>query len=125
DLLAARPAPQPRWTRRELGALVGLTAFTAVLSFSYLGSMTAPQNPLDATNTTLTETVIPAGNTAEIWLYPGISTGGRVTITSADGSVLYEKELNYGTPFSWSSAAFSAAAGQPLTVTVENAQVFE
>ena len=48
-----------------------------------------------------------------------------MTITSADGSVLYEKELNYGTPFSWSSAAFSAAAGQPLTVTVENAQVFE
>ena len=37
------PAPQPKWTRRELGALLALTAATAVLSFSYLGSRTAPQ----------------------------------------------------------------------------------
>ena len=32
------PAPQPKWTRREVGALLALTAATAVLSFSYLGS---------------------------------------------------------------------------------------
>ena len=37
------PAPQPKWTRREVGALLALTAATAVLSFSYLGSRTAPQ----------------------------------------------------------------------------------
>ena len=45
------PAPQPKWTRREVGALLALTAATAVLSFSYLGSRTAPQDPLDATGT--------------------------------------------------------------------------
>ncbi len=48
------PAPQPKWTRREVGALLALTAATAVLSFSYLGgSRTAPQDPLDATGTAL------------------------------------------------------------------------
>ena len=37
--------------------MLALTAATAVVSFTYLGSLTAPQNPLDATDTTLTESV--------------------------------------------------------------------
>ena len=53
----AIPAPQPRWQRKELLAMLALTAATAVVSFTYLGSLTAPQNPLDATDTTLTESV--------------------------------------------------------------------
>ena len=46
-------------------------------------------------------------------------------MADAAGNVLYEKELDQGTCFSWSRAACPAPAGQALTVTVENAQVFE
>ena len=46
-------------------------------------------------------------------------------MADAAGNVLYEKELDQGACFSWSRAACPAPAGQALTVTVENAQVFE
>ncbi|MEE0801185.1 MAG: phospholipid carrier-dependent glycosyltransferase [Gemmiger sp.] len=121
----AAPASMPTWTSRERRALLVLTALTAVISFAYLGSTKAPQTPLDATDTTRTVTFTPQAETAELWIYPGISTGGSLTISTADGSVLYEKELNYGTPFSWSAVSLTAPAGQPLTATVSNAQVFE
>ena len=120
-----QPAAQPKWTRREVGALLALTAATAVLSFAYLGSRTAPQNPLDATDTVLTETVMPQGDAISLWVYPGISFGGSMTVTDAAGNVIFEKELNYGTCFSWTANDVAAASGQPLTVTVQNAQLFE
>ena len=97
----------------------------AALSFAYLGDLTAPQHPMESAGTTRTETITPAADAAELWLYPGISTGGRVTVADAAGNVLYEKELDQGACFSWSRAACPAPAGQALTVTVENAQVFE
>ncbi len=77
------PAPQPKWTCREVGALLALTAATAVLSFAYLGSRTAPQNPLDATGTALTESVTLDGSAISLWVYPGISFGGSMTVTDA------------------------------------------
>lgn len=86
-----------------MGALLALTAATAVLSFAYLGSRTAPQNPLDATDTVLTETVTPQGDAISLWVYPGISFGGSMTVTDAAGNVVFEKELNYGTCFSWTA----------------------
>ena len=43
-----------RWHRRELLAMGALTLATAVVSFVYLGDMTAPQNPLDATTASQT-----------------------------------------------------------------------
>ena len=119
------PAPQPAWTRREVLALLGVTALTALLSFTCLGDLTAPQNPLDATGETLTETITPAADTVELWLYPGISTGGSVTVTDAAGTLLYEKQLDQGTVFSWSRAVCQIPAGTACTVTVSNAQVFE
>lgn len=122
---AATPDAQPAWTRREVGALLALTAATAVLSFAYLGSRTAPQQPLDATNTALTETVTLQGNAVSLWVYPGVSFGGRMTVTDAQGNTVFEKELDYGTCFSWTANAVTAAAGQSLTVTVQNAQMFE
>ena len=122
---AATPDGQPAWTRREVGALLALTAATAVLSFAYLGSRTAPQQPLDATNTALTETVTLQGNAVSLWVYPGVSFGGRMTVTDAQGNTVFEKELDYGTCFSWTANAVTAAAGQSLTVTVQNAQMFE
>ena len=119
------PAPQPKWTRREVGALLALTAATAVLSFSYLGSRTAPQDPLDATGTALSESVTLDGSAVSLWVYPGISFGGSMTVTDASGSTVFEKELNYGTCFSWTANNVQMAAGTQLTVMVENAQRFE
>ena len=119
------PAPQPKWTRREVGALLALTAATAVLSFSYLGSRTAPQDPLDATGTALSESVTLDGSAVSLWVYPGISFGGSMTVTDASGSTVFEKELNYGTCFSWTANNVQMAAGTQLTVMVENAQLFE
>ena len=119
------PAPQPKWTRREVGALLALTAATAVLSFGYLGSRTAPQDPLDATGTALSESVTLDGSAVSLWVYPGISFGGSMTVTDASGSTVFEKELNYGTCFSWTANNVQMAAGTQLTVMVENAQLFE
>lgn len=119
------PAPQPKWTCREVGALLALTAATAVLSFSYLGSRTAPQDPLDATGTALSESVTLDGSAVSLWVYPGISFGGSMTVTDASGSTVFEKELNYGTCFSWTANNVQMAAGTQLTVMVENAQLFE
>ena len=117
--------PQPKWTRREVGALLALTAATAVLSFTYLGSRTAPQNPLDATGTALSESVTLDGDAVSLWVYPGISFGGSMTVTDANGNTVLEKELNYGTCFSWTANDVQLAAGMQLTVMVENAQLFE
>ena len=122
---AATPDAQPAWTRREVGTLLALTAATAVLSFAYLGSRTAPQQPIDATNTVLTETVTLQGDAVSLWVYPGVSFGGRMTVTDAQGNTVFEKELDYGTCFSWTANTVTAAAGQSLTVTVQNAQMFE
>ena len=119
------PDPQPKWTRREVGALLALTAATAVLSFTYLGSRTAPQNPLDATGTALSESVTLDGDAVSLWVYPGISFGGSMTVTDANGNTVFEKELNYGTCFSWTANDVQLTAGTQLTVMVENAQLFE
>ena len=121
----AIPAPQPKWQRKELLAMLALTAATAVVSFTYLGSLTAPQNPLDATDTTLTESVTLQGDTAALWVDPGISYGGRMTVTDAAGTTVYEKELDYSTCFSWTSVELYADAGEVFHITVENAQLFE
>lgn len=121
----AVPQTQPCWTRREVGALLGLTLATAVLSFTYLGSLTAPQNPLDATDTTATQTVTVQQDAAELWVYPGISTGGTLTVSLGDGTELYTQELGYSTVFSWTSVSMQIPAGTTLQITVHNAQIFE
>lgn len=119
------PAAQPKWTRRELAALLALTAATAAVSFAYLGSRTAPQNPLDATGTAVSETVTLQGDAVSLWVYPGISFGGSMQVVDAHNNVVFEKELNYGTCFSWTANEVQLAAGECLTVTVQNAQLFE
>ena len=127
-IAAARTAAggaQPAWTRQEKTALVALTAVTALLSFSYLGSMTAPQNPLDATGSTVTVAAVPQTDGVTLWAYPGISTGGSLTVTDSAGKVLYTAELGYATPFAWTASPIDAPAGQVLNITVYNAQVFE
>ena len=69
-----------------------------MVSFAYLGSMKAPQNPVDATDSTATIDFTPQQDAMEIWVYPGISTGGSLRITDAAGNELYQKELSYATP---------------------------
>lgn len=121
----AVPAGQPRWRPWERRAMLGLTLATAVLSFAYLGDTTAPQNPLDATDTVLTEQVTVEGTAVDLWVYPGISFGGSLKVADEGGNVLFVQELGYSTCFSWSETRLPVTAGQTLTVTVENAQVFE
>lgn len=119
------PAAQPAWTRREVGGILALTLATAVLSFAYLGDTTAPQNPLDATDTVLQQTVTVEEPAVYLWVYPGVSFGGSLKITDEAGNVLFLQELGYSTCFSWSESRLAVAAGQVLHITVENAQVFE
>lgn len=121
----AVPAPQPAWARREILALLALTAATAVLSFTYLGDLTAAQNPVDATDTTITETFTVGAQAQTLWVYPGISTGGSLVIMDESGNVLLNKELNYGTCFSWTANPVTVAANQTLTAQVTNTQMFE
>ena len=54
ELCTLRIDPQPAWTAKEKKALATLTLIVAVVSFAYLGSMKAPQNPVDATDSTAT-----------------------------------------------------------------------
>lgn len=124
-LCTLRIDPQPAWTAKEKKALATLTLIVAVVSFAYLGSMKAPQNPVDATDSTATIDFTPQQDAVEIWVYPGISTGGSLRITDAAGNELYQKELSYATPFCWTKTAITAPAGQTLTATIENAQMFE
>lgn len=119
------PDRQPSWQRWELPALLALTAATAVLSFSYLGDTIAPQNPLDATGTVLQESVTLEGQGIELWVYPGISFGGSLQVADAQGNTLFTQELGYSTCFSWTNTRLPVSARQTLTVTVENAQLFE
>ena len=125
ELCTLRIDPQPAWTAKEKKALATLTLIVAVVSFAYLGSMKAPQNPVDATDSTATIDFTPQQDAVEIWVYPGISTGGSLRITDAAGNELYQKELSYATPFCWTKTAITAPAGQTLTATIENAQMFE
>ena len=60
-----------------------------------------------------------------LWVYPGVSFGGSLTVADGQGNVLLVQELGYSTCFSWSENRLPVTAGQTLTVTVENAQVFE
>ena len=74
ELCTLRIDPQPAWTAKEKKALATLTLIVAVVSFAYLGSMKAPQNPVDATDSTATIDFTPQQDAVEIWVYPGIST---------------------------------------------------
>ena len=93
ELCTLRIDPQPAWTAKEKKALATLTLIVAVVSFAYLGSMKAPQNPVDATDSTATIDFTPQQDAVEIWVYPGISTGGSLRITDAAGNELYRKEM--------------------------------
>ncbi|HJD20778.1 MAG TPA: phospholipid carrier-dependent glycosyltransferase [Candidatus Gemmiger faecigallinarum] len=115
----------PRWTRKELLALTALTLATGVVSFAYLGDMTAPQNPLDAASgaQTVTFTIDSDREPATLWVYPGVNSGDTLTLTDETGAVLYQGEL--GSVFCWHSVALPASTGQIWTAEISGGQVFE
>ncbi len=61
ELCTLRIDPQPAWTAKEKKALATLTLIVAVVSFAYLGGVKAPQNPVDATDSTATINLPAAG----------------------------------------------------------------
>ncbi len=114
-----------RWHRRELLAMGALTLATAVVSFVYLGDMTAPQNPLDATTASQTVqiTIDSDQEPATLWIYPGVNSGETLTLTDGAGTVVYQGQL--GSVFCWQAVALPSSQGQDWTVTVAGGQVFE
>lgn len=119
-------APLPAWTAKERLALAGLTLAAAAAGLVYLGEHTAPETLLDASGSVCAETVTVGGQAAEVWVYPAISYGGRLTITDPAGTVLAELELNYGTTFQWKRLELlQPSAGGEYLVTVDNASVAE
>lgn len=116
---------QPKFTPKEIGLLLGATVLLGVFSFSYLGETTAPQTLLDSQQgkqTTFTAKVEQTPQT--LWVYPGISYGGRLTITDQSGTTVLDKELSYATCFQWSSIVLHQASSE-YTITLENAQLIE
>lgn len=121
----AAPAPQPAWSRKERLTLALLTLAVAAVSFWNLGDVTAPQNPLNSDGTVTEVQVELALPASVLWVYPGISWGGSLTVYDAAGAQLASVELGGGTVFQWKEVGLSAPAGGTLTLVVENAQVME
>ncbi len=128
---AAKPepfgSPVPAWTKREAWLLAGLTLVVAVVSFAYLGDLTAPQTHVDTNGGgTAQFTIDTQGDAQEIWVYSGISThnNGKLTITDAAGEIQVETDLNHGSTFKWNRFYLSQAKA-PYTVTVYDGQVIE
>ena len=115
----------PRWQRRELLAMAALTLVTGILSFVYLGDLTAPQHPLDASEGTRTVqfTIDSDREPATLWIYPGVNSGDTLTLTDSAGNVVYQGQL--GSVFCWQTVSLPASEGQHWTATLSGGQVFE
>lgn len=121
------PAPHQPWTRREALGLLGLTLATAVLSFSYLGDMTAPQTCVDANGQgSLRYQVATQEPVTSVWVYPGISSynNGKLTLADEAGNVVVDMALSYSNPFCWQKHYLPEGLTR-FTVTVTEGQVFE
>lgn len=125
DRARKSPAAQPVWTRRELLGLGLLTLATAVVSFVYLGDMTAPQHPLDAQQgaQTVEFTIDSDLEPATLWIYPGVHSGSTLTITDEAGNIVYSDTL--GAVFTWQTVALPASTGTHWTAELTGGQVFE
>lgn len=121
----ALPLPQPRWTKPELLRLSVLSALVLVISLWNLGDTKAPQDPLDASDTSQVVFASASAQASEAWVYPGISYGGSITFSDAvSGQVLGSLDLDYSTPFQWKSVPFSQNSSQ-VSITVTNSIVME
>lgn len=117
----------PRWTKKEALSLVALTVVTAVVSFVYLGDLTAPQTCVDANGDNAFQYVIEVPEQAQsVWVYAGISNhnNGEFTLTDSFGVEQVKTELNHSSTFKWNRFVLDNASG-PYTATVKNGQIFE
>lgn len=116
---------QPPFTKKEVGLLVVATVVLGMVSFLYLGETQAPQTVLDSQQQqTTTFSVQVEQDASEVWIYPGISYGGKLTISQPDGTTILEKELDYATCFQWSSYVLPKT-DNTYTITLYNAQLLE
>ncbi len=117
-IMAYHPAPQPGWTRKEKSFVVVLTLAVAVLSFAYLGDVTAPQNAHDTTTQTAYELVIPQGDADTMWVYTGVVQSGAVlNLSDQDGMSLMTVDLPIGGLFQWETYSIPACDGYLITVS--------
>ena len=127
ELPAEQVRKMPAWTQREALTLAALTAATALISFVYLGELSAPQNPVDTNGDQSVQfTIQPEGAAAELWLYPGISSNndGHFTLTDTNGVIQVDVALDHSNTFQWKKFSLNGAAA-PYTVTISNGQVME
>ncbi len=118
------PAPQPKWCKAEIIFVCLLTAFVAVLSFTYLGDFTAAQNPLDVRTSSYTETVYVEGDAASLWVYAGVTeSDATLSVLDENGMLLLESELAIGGLFQWNS--YSILPSGAYTITITNVEMME
>ena len=120
-----KPRPHPKFTVKEMVALCGATGLLAIFSFWYLGDTKAPQTLLDSQQGQTTVFSAEVEDEAQsLWVYPGISYGGKLTVTDENNNLVVEKELSHATCFQWSSYVLPQS-GHTYTIRLENAQLIE
>lgn len=124
---AQKTKEAPAWTRKEAMGLIALTAVTALVSFLYLGDLSAPQHGVDTNGNQKEQYVLTVPQEARsVWVYAGISTHNNGILTLTDGldNVQLDMSLDHSSTFKWNRFSLDGAPG-PYTVTVENGQVME
>ncbi len=119
-----QPKPQAPWQWGEVLFIVILTLAVAVLSFVYLGDMTAPQNALDLRGDMTSETVVPQGDATELWVYTGVVvSGSSFTLTDADGEIVLFESIAIGSLFQWQ--IYEITPSDAYTIIIADAEVME
>ncbi|MFI3169999.1 MAG: phospholipid carrier-dependent glycosyltransferase [Faecalibacterium sp.] len=118
------PSPQPKWSKGEIIFLSVLMVAVSVLSFVYLGDLTAPQTSLDLRENTALETVVVEGDAAALWVYPAVtSSDASVLVLAEDGTVVLETTLAVGGLFQWES--YPIVSYPVYTVIVSGVEMME
>ncbi len=119
------PLPQPRWTKAELVRLGILSLAVLAVSVWNLGDTKAPQNALNAQDTTQVVFANASAAVSEAWVYPGISYGGSIEFYDAvSEQLLGSLNLDYSDPFQWKTVTLSENSGQ-LRISVSGGTVME
>ncbi len=119
-----KPKEQPKWSKKEIVFVVSLTALVAILSFSYLGDLTAPQNVMRVTDGTYTESVAVSGEATKMWIYTGVvKHDATLSVTDEQGAEVLNVSLAQGGLFQW--LIHDITSSSLYNVTVKNAEIME
>ncbi len=119
-----KPAPQPKWSKKEVAFVAGLTVAVAILSFSYLGELTAPQSVMRVTDGTYTESVAVDGEATKMWVYTGVvKSGATLSVTDEHGTEVLNVSLAQGGLFQWLTHDITSSSVYNVTVT--DAEIME